>query len=167
MKNRVLTLGSVITILCSIFIFSYISVNASDNIIINVDGSSLTMQESSQGKTHPEGMERGAYLMDGECSITKAGRGKIYVYASTTANTDVDYVSAIIYVDRYNETTGKWGQIDSWQVEESNTYYVATSKLLTVERGYYYRVHASHAAGMDADYPYEEATSATDGIWID
>lgn len=104
---------------------------------------------------------------DGDCSITKAGRGRIYVYASTTANHDVDYISTVIYVDRYNEKDDAWDQIDFWQVTDQNTYFVSTSKSMAVDRGYYYRVHADHFAGMDAEYPYDEATTATDGIWID
>ena len=148
--------------------FSNLEVKAPDNELERFDGSYLTIKDSSKGTTHSEISTRGKYLMDGESSITKAGRGKIYVYASTTSNQEsVDYISAIIYVDRFNPKTDKWGQIDSWQVEDHNTYYVATSKLLSVDSGYYYRVHASHFAGMKADYPYEEATSLTDGIWID
>lgn len=137
--------------------------NASDK---TVDGSLLTMQESSSGKSS-NGINRGQYLMIGECSITKAGRGKIYVYSGTTANNTVDYLSTIIYVDRYNEKTGKWGQIDCWQVSKEDSYFVSTSKTISVDRGYYYRVHAEHAAGMNGDALYDEATSYTDGIYID
>lgn len=142
-------------------------VSAADKSEVKIDGSELTYKETSKGTTNLENLVRGTHLMDGECSITKAGRGKIYVYASTTANHTVDYVSAILYVDQYNPETGYWEQIAYWQVEDKDTYYVSTSKLLTVESGYFYRVHASHVAGMKADYPYEEATSLTDGILID
>lgn len=167
MKKRVLSLLCILTILSGMFIYSYIEVEASVDKGIQVDGSYLTNEDSSRGTTISDSITRGVHLMDGECSITKAGRGRIYVYSSTTANHDVDYVATIIYVDRYNETTQKWGQIDYWMVEDHNTYYVSTSKSMAVDRGYYYRVHADHFAGMDADYPYEEATTATDGIWID
>ncbi len=30
------------------------------------------------------------------------------MYASTTANMTVDYVGVNVYVDQYNEETGKW-----------------------------------------------------------
>ena len=104
--------------------------------------------------------------MDGECSITKSGVGRIYVYAATTADHVVDYISTVIYVDQYNQETGKWDQIDCWQVEDRNTYYVSTNKMMMVDRGYYYRVHADHVAGMTAEKPYDEATSLTDGIYV-
>ncbi|MCI6467398.1 MAG: DUF6147 family protein [Faecalicatena sp.] len=167
MKKKILSLSCVVAIFCSMFMISYIDARASENEPNQVDGSYLTTEEYSKGTTALEHNVRGTYLMDGECSITKAGRGKIYVYASTTANHDVDYVGTIIYVDRYNQETKSWGQIDYWRADDYNTYYVATSKMLSVDKGYFYRVHADHFAGMDADYPYEEATSLTDGIWID
>ena len=103
--------------------------------------------------------------MTGDCSISKAGRGRIYVYASTTANMDVDYVGVIVYVDQYNETTEEWDQIDCWTVEDENTYYVSTSKSITVDRGYYYRTHAEHIAGPN-DGMKDAGTSLTDGIYI-
>lgn len=163
MKKRILSTITAFAILVSVLTISVVNVNASENSAI--DGSYLTNNETSTGKViYPN--TRGTHLMDGECSITKAGKGHIYVYASTTANHDVDYISTVIYVDRYNQETGKWGQIDFWQVEDTNTYYVSTSKMLLVDKGYYYRVHADHVAGMDSDPAYEEATSATDGILI-
>ena len=55
-------------------------------------------------------------MMDGECSISKAGRDEIYCYGSTTANHDVDKLAVVVYVDRYHEAEGDeeayWGQID-------------------------------------------------------
>ncbi len=46
-----------------------------------------------------------------------------------------------------------------------NDYYVATSKSIQVDRGYYYRVHASHIVRM-AGSPDEETYSYTDGILV-
>lgn len=166
MKRRFLSAISTLLILGVILSTCITDVKASDGE--KYDGSYLTNQDSSIGKTRSGIATKGTYLMDGECSITKAGRGRIYVYASTTANIEkVDYISTVIYVDRYNEETKSWGQIDFWQVEDADTYFVSTSKSMAVDRGYYYRVHADHVAGMDFSPAYEEATSATDGIWID
>ena len=77
-----------------------------------------------------------------------------------------DFISVIIYVDQYNEETGNWEQIDAWSVDDTDNYFVATSKSITVERGYYYRVHADHIAGMEDEYPYEETFSYTNGILV-
>ena len=103
--------------------------------------------------------------MDGECSITKAGRDEIYCYGATTANHEVDKLAVIVYVDQYQEEEEKWAQIDSWVVEDENNYYVATAKTLEVPRGYYYRVHADHFV-VDGDDPVEETFTVTDGIYL-
>lgn len=167
MRKRLLSLICTLGIVCGMLGFTVTEAQATENGDKIVDGSYLTMQESSSDTTRTEIVTRGKHMMDGDCSITKAGRGRIYVYASTTANHDVDYISTVIYVDRYNEKDDAWDQIDFWQVTDQNTYFVSTSKSMAVDRGYYYRVHADHFAGMDAEYPYDEATTATDGIWID
>lgn len=164
MKKRILSGLCIISTVMMMFGTSLINAQAADAGLVQVDGSFLTNEEYSEGTT--EHITRGEHMMDGICSITKAGKGRIYVYASTTANHDVDYLSTVLYVDRYNEETGKWGQIDFWQVEDFDTYYVATSKTLKVDSGYYYRVHADHVAGMKDAPPYDEATSFTDGIFV-
>lgn len=165
MKKKVLSMIGSIAILFSMCFAITPYVQASEEEVIQVDGSYLTTQEESIGRS-PNSLLRGEHLMDGECSISKAGRNRIYVYAATTANHYVDYVAVDIYVDQYNEETEKWEQIDVWTAEDTDTYFVATSKSITVDRGYYYRVHADHFAGMEEDYPYDETFSFTDGILI-
>ena len=103
--------------------------------------------------------------MDGECSITNAGIGRIYTYAATTANHEVDYIKVIIYVERYLEDVDAWGHVDAWVEVTDNDYYVATSKSLEVEPGYYYRVRAEHVV-QKGDDPPEETFSYTNGIWV-
>lgn len=167
MKKRIISIFCLCALMLGMLILTDSKVIASENSMVKVDGSYLTYNDSSKGTTNSGIQTRGKHMMDGECSITKAGRGRIYVYAATTANHDVDYLSTILYIDRYNAAKDSWDQIDSWQVEDYNTYFLSTSKSLAVDRGYFYRVHADHAAGMDNEYPYDEATSFTDGIWID
>ena len=104
-------------------------------------------------------------MMTGECSISKAGTKRIYTFGATTANHDVDYLAVIVYVDRYHEDTQDWGQIDWFVQEDENDYFVYTSKSITVERGYYYRVHADHFV-QEGEDPIEETYSYTDGIWV-
>lgn len=166
MKKRIKSVAVVISVLFTLSFTSLINVKAANNIEEKIDGSYLTMQDSSKSTLNSGVITRGKYMMDGECSITKAGLGKIYVYACTTANFEIDYLSTIIYVDQYNEKDKVWDQIDAWQVEDFNTYYASTSKTMKVPGGYYYRVHADHIAGNKSDHPYDEATTATDGIFI-
>lgn len=167
MRKRIFSSLYTLIIALSLFLTTMVNVNAANHDSgTMVDGSYLTDDDSSKGKTDNTPINRGAYLMDGECSITRSGIGKIYVYAATTSNFEVDYLSTVLYVDRYNEKTGTWGQIDYWQAEDYNTYYVKTTKTMNVEGGYYYRVRATHVAGMTNHPPYDEVTSFTDGIFI-
>ena len=102
--------------------------------------------------------------MDGECSITKAGRNRVYAYASTSANMEVNYIATIVYVERYMEDVDAWGQVDWWFEEVTDDYYMSTAKTITVDRGYYYRVRADHLAGDSV--PYDETASFTNGILV-
>lgn len=164
MKNRIMTIITSLVIFCSIFGISTTNVQASAQNLPKVDGSYLTTDDYSEGHSS-NSLQRGKHMMDGECSITKAGRDEIYCYGATTANHEVDKLAVIVYVDQYQEEEEKWAQIDSWVVEDENNYYVATAKTLEVPRGYYYRVHADHFV-VDGDDPVEETFTVTDGIYL-
>ena len=60
--------------------------------------------------------------------------------------------------------TMRWGQIDAWVAEDENNYYLSTAKSLKVDRGYYYRVHCDHIAGMNIRM--KKIASTTNGILI-
>ena len=161
MKKRIISIISCCLAFCMIMGVSVVSVKASEEKTL-IDGSYLTEDESSAG--YASSKARGKYLMTGDCSITKAGRNRVYAYASTTANTEVNYMCTIVYVERYMEDVDAWGQVDAWMVEEQNDYYMSTAKTITVDRGYYYRVRANHLAGDE--YPYDETASFTNGILV-
>ena len=161
-KKRILSLMVVMSMIFSLSMGLKTNVKAAKNIK-KVDGSYLTNEEYSEGRTSNN--ERGVHLMDGECSITNAGIGRIYAYAGTTANHKVDRVIVFIYVERYLEDVNAWGHVDAWSEEVTDDYYVATSKSLEVEPGYYYRVRAEHIVFVGDES--EETASATNGIFVD
>jgi len=158
--------SKILSVIGGILIFGSLignTVTAQASISENViDGSALTNDESSVGMT--QNNTRGVHLMDGECSISKAGTKRIYTYGATTANHTVDNITVIVYVDQYNETEKQWEQIDAWAKQGTDDYFICTSKSITVDRGYYYRVHADHVVKKDGVY--EETASATDGILV-
>lgn len=164
MKRRIISAITSLVILCGIFGVSSTSVQASESHLPEVDGSYLTNDEYSEGHSS-NSLQRGKHMMDGECSISKAGRDEIYCYGSTTANHEVDKLAVLVYVDQYQEDTGEWGQIDAWVEEATNNYFVVTGKSIVVDRGYYYRVHADHFV-VDGDDPIEETFTVTDGIYL-
>lgn len=164
MKKRILSMIISTTILAGLSAVSVANVKASESNLKKVDGSYLTMEDSASGSSN-DNLLRGKHMMDGECSISKAGTKRVYAFGSTTANHDVDFLAVVVYVDRYHEDTGEWGQIDWFVEEDTNDYFVYASKSITVERGYYYRVHADHFV-QEGDDPFEETFSYTDGIWV-
>lgn len=148
---------------CCMVTTSVIQTEASETELRKVDGSYLTTEDSSTGTT-ANGMEKGIHLMTGDCTISKAGRGKVYAYASTTANHEVNYIATIVYVDRYLEDVDEWGYVTSWMEDVENDVYMSTAKTVYVDGGYFYRVRARHIAGNES--PYEETASVTNGIWV-
>lgn len=164
MKKRILSLMFSITILCTMTALSTISAKAEDETAVIVDGSYLIDGDSSTGCSSTK--TKGQYLMTGDCSISRAGLTRVYAYASTTANQEVNYMATLVFVDQLIEVDGEkaWGQVYGWAEESKNDYYMSTSQSVTVDRGYYYRVRARHIAGDE--YPYEETASVTDGIKV-
>lgn len=166
MKKRIVSVMSILAIVTTMLLGSVTAAAAEKSEPVMVDGSYLTIEDSSEGFTESNPLLRGEHLMDGNSGISKAGRGRIYAYGATTANHDVDFIAVIVYVDKYNEETGKWNQVATWTEEGANTYYVSSGKVVVVERGYYYRVHCDHFAGNKADPMYDEDFSFTDGIMV-
>lgn len=164
MKKRILSLLS-ITAFCVMMIGTVVNAKTENQDIKIVDGSYLTMDDSSTGYSH-SAVTRGEYLMTGECTISKAGLTRVYAYASTTANQKVDYMATLVYVERYLEDVDDWGFVYAWAEEVENDYYMSTADSVKVDRGYYYRVRAQHIAGDYDDYPYDETASVTDGILL-
>ena len=161
MKKRILSLLCSMAILCTATIISSTDVKAAEQKV--VDGSALTTEDSSTGYSSSP-VTRGEYLMTGDCTISKAGLTRVYAYASTTANKEVDYIATLVYVEEYIEEEDAWGQVDWWFEETHNDYFLSTAKTIKVDRGHYYRVRANHLAGDQ--YPYDETASFTDGIYL-
>ena len=163
MRKRILSILCSLAICCMMIIVSVIPAEASDTELKMVDGSYLTTEDSSTGYSTDD-KTRGIYLMTGDCTISKAGLTRVYAYASTTANTEVNYIATIVYVEQYLEEEDDWGQVAWWMEETNNDYFLSTAKSIKVDRGYYYRVRANHIAGDQQ--PYDETASATNGIFL-
>lgn len=161
MKKKIMSTISLVLAISFLFCGT---LNAEENTLRQVDGSYLTNQETSESVVK-DNIARGEHLMDGSCTISKAGIGKIYVYGQTTANHTVDKVTVTVYVDKYNSKTDNWDIIEVWDKESKDTYYVSTAKRLNVERGTYYRVRSEHVVYKGDDF--EETACFTDGIMID
>lgn len=163
MKKRVLSVLCAIVMMMGVATVPTVESHAAEGDR-RVDGSYLTQQEEAKGSYISK--TRGLYLMEGDCSISKAGRKRIYVTGSTTAHTVVPRIGVTMYVQEYNAADDAWYQIDYWDTTDTNQYYISTSKSISVTGGTYYRVYAQHQAAPEDDYG-DVGFSATDGIWID
>lgn len=166
MKKRILSMICMLAVVSTMLFGQVLNAAAEEDDMKLVDGSYLTMEDSAEGFTEFNPMLRGEHLMDGNSGISKAGIGRIYAYGATTANHKVDFISVVVYVDRYNEEKDAWGQVATWTVEDENTYYISSGKTVIVEKGYYYRVRCDHFAGNRAESTYDYDFSFTNGIFI-
>lgn len=124
-----------------------------------LDGSYLTHDKESTG--YDTKITRGEYLLVGYSKCVVAGEGKIYVGGSTVATQTVNEVGIGVMVERAQKGDDHWDCIDSWKKINKNADRVASSKLLEVEGGYYYRVRSIHSAGGDI------SDSFTDGVYVE
>lgn len=102
---------------------------------------------------------KGQYLQSGSSSIGQIGSGKIKVSGTTIAQKVVSKIKISVTLER--KVNGKWVSYTSWNASDTNSYFLTTSKTLTVPKGYYYRVVSLHSANSDASY------SNTNAIYVD
>ena len=90
MKKRIRSLIICIGILFGMSAVSVTNAEASNDELKKVDGSYLTLEDSAIG-TSSSNLAKGKHMMDGECSISKAGTNRVYAFGATTANHEVGY----------------------------------------------------------------------------
>lgn len=113
---------------------------------ITVDGSVL-LEDAEESVGEMIMQTKGEFLQSGSSRIVKNGTGKITVGGTTIAQKQVSKVQVSVIVERL--VNGSWLRYTSWSASRTNAYSVATSKTLTVPRGYYYRVRSIHNADSD------------------
>ena len=123
------------------------------------DGSYLTHDEESIG--HATLMTRGVDLQAGYSKVARLGPGKLYAGGTTIANHNVESIQVSVLVERCKKEGAPWECVDGWHKENEDTSTVNSSKVMTVEGGYYYRVRCTHSAGNDM------SSSDTNGIFIE
>lgn len=159
MKRKILALALVWMIGIVAFSGSELLVLAEEAEIVeaDLDYSYFTADNSLFGYINAQ--TRGVYLASGDSSISKISSYKIGAAGDTTAAIRCD-VSLTVIVERYNMETDRWGFITSWTTEKEDALYVAISKSLVVDSGYYYRVRCLHYAGTDA------SSSCTNALYV-
>ena len=95
---------------------------------------------------HWYGIERGAYLRDGICTIKRMGTAKMGFSGTTTANAICDKVKVGIYLNESSNGGSSYGTIASYYFSEENTTSCHGSKPdVSVTSGWYYYASAGHS----------------------
>ncbi len=162
--KKIISMTMVITMIVTMGMSTLIVKAAEDTSVermdteIIIDGSELLSDEIPEASSEYYGRTRGIYLLTGSGSISKVNSKTVAAFGSTTANFAVDSLTVYIYVEQF--TGSKWRTVSSWGVTDKNDYYVSSTRFVTVQSGYYYRVRTFHNANGDT------ADGCTDGIKI-
>ena len=107
--------------------------------------------------------QRGAYLLNGTSSITRAGTSKINISGATTATQTCDKVRLTLYVERSTSYSTGYSTYKSYSYSADNAYQLAKGiSNISVESGYYYRVAGVHSVTHNGVT--ETTNSVTDPI---
>lgn len=120
------------------------------------DGTLLTYELEVGGEYFS--LTRGIYLMGGSAYLSVPSTGYVCGSASTFAQTKVSSIGLGMSIQRYNN--GSWSTVQQWTASGSNMSTLTSSKTISVTRGYYYRLYASHSAGG------EFCWNTTSGIYV-
>ena len=90
--------------------------------------------------------QRGAYLLSGTSSITRAGGNYINISGDTTATKTCDTVRLGLYVERSTSYATGYSTYESYVYSATDVYQLVKGiSNIPVERGYYYRVKGVHS----------------------
>jgi hypothetical protein len=105
------------------------------------------------------------YLANGDCYIDSTGTA-ITVGGKTSAYSSVDTVAVDVYLQRWNSSTGQWGDVaHAGEFKDYYTSLVAGSNDTNVPGGYYYRTRAQH--WVNEGGVIEQSNSVSTYIYVD
>lgn len=158
MKRRLLSLCCIILLVFGLVSGTVIDSQAAEEQSV-IDGSYLTADEESVG--YDTKITRGEDLLTGYSKCVVMGPGKLYAGGCTIATRTVKDVGLSVSIERAQKGDDRWTGYTAWQKFNENVDRVASSKMLEVEGGYYYRVRCTHSANSDL------SSSFTDGVFVE
>ena len=116
---------------------------------------------------------RSKALASALCVITNTEKGIIHVYAETLMFQSVDWAALTIYLEKQDESTGKWKVVETFEKEftpADKEDGQLTSVELSIDvgtqpAGYYYRLRCIHELEYDNGW-YEAKSTKTDGVLL-
>lgn len=145
--------------------------NPSDYTSVN-EVSVLLEQGVRQSKVTERAKARGDFFYSADLVIKNNGKGEVGVLAIAFTRFPVDEAYITVYLDRLDESTGRWRQVNSYEEEFLAADYPDGLSTPTVdisfvnnETGYYYRLRSVFAVIYQGKM--EAFSPTTDGILID
>ena len=159
-KRRLLSFCCTCALLVGMVMISTVDSQAAlDSEELMIDGSYLTHDDESVG--YDTKITRGVDLLTGYSKCVRVGPGKFYGGGSTIAAHTVEDIGVGVSVERAKKGDDRWTGYRAWLKFNQDADRVASSKMLDVDGGYYYRVSCTHSANSDV------SSSFTDGIYIE
>ena len=159
-KRRLLSFCCTFALLVGMVMISTVDSQAAlDSEELMIDGSYLTHDDESVG--YDTKITRGVDLLAGYSKCVRVGPGKFYGGGSTIAAHTVEDIGVGVSVERAKKGDDRWTGYRAWLKFNQDADRVASSKMLDVDGGYYYRVSCTHSANSDV------SSSFTDGIYIE
>ena len=158
MRRRLLYFCCTLIMLAGIVVASTVDSQAASEKPM-IDGSYLTHDDESVG--YDTKITRGVDLLTGYSKCVRVGPGKFYGGGSTIAAHTVEDIGVGVSVERAKKGDDRWTGYRAWLKFNQDADRVASSKMLDVDGGYYYRVSCTHSANSDV------SSSFTDGIYIE
>ena len=159
-KRRLLSFCCTFALLVGMVMISTVDSQAAlDSEEFMIDGSYLTHDDESVG--YDTKITRGVDLLTGYSKCVRVGPGKFYGGGSTIAAHTVEDIGVGVSVERAKKGDDRWTGYRAWLKFNQDADRVASSKMLDVDGGYYYRVSCTHSANSDV------SSSFTDGVYIE
>ena len=159
-KRRLLSFCCTFALLVGMVMISTVDSQAAlDSEELMIDGSYLTHDDESVG--YDTKITRGVDLLTGYSKCVRVGPGKFYGGGSTIAAHTVEDIGVGVSVERAKKGDDRWTGYRAWLKFNQDADRVASSKMLDVDGGYYYRVSCTHSANSDV------SSSFTHGVYIE
>lgn len=133
------------------------------NSPIMVQGSSIleTVDDNAESTGYP--MMRASCLSVGTAKISKLSSNSISVYGLTQCHKSCDNVYLSLFLER--KVDGYYSTYKSWDYSTTDATNLTKSLVVSVPKGYYYRIRGYHAAS-DSGSSKESTSTLTEGIYV-
>ncbi|RKD27091.1 hypothetical protein BEP19_00525 [Ammoniphilus oxalaticus] len=106
---------------------------------------SKDLSNGQANKFYDNTIQATEYLMRSQSSIAKASSSQVTVSGSTRAYSSVNTIGIDLYLQRWDESKGKWIEIGYiGEFKNINSSIVTAEKKTNIVSGYYYRTRAYH-----------------------